>query len=315
MQRPILLVGSSGQVGRELQRTLVPLGDVIAASRSSGDIETPAASIALDLTDVSEVRRAVRAIRPSLIVNAAAYTDVDRAETEIEAAEAVNAIAPGVLAEEAQRAGAALVHYSTDYIFDGSGRRPWREEDPAAPLNVYGRTKLAGEVAVQRSGAAHLILRIAWIYSPHGRNFVKTMLRLAAERSEVRVVSDQMGAPTSARRVAAITAQILAQAGDDPVRFFRERGGALHVGAAGEATWRDVAIEVFRLARDAGLPVRVGQVVPIATAEYRRAALRPLNSRLDCSRLRERFCLEMPHWKRDLADQFDEIAAAIAPCA
>jgi dTDP-4-dehydrorhamnose reductase len=155
-------------------------------------------------------------------------------------------------------------------------------------------------------------MRISWIYSPHGRNFVKTMLRVASERSEVRVVNDQVGAPTSARRVAAITAQILAQAQGAPVRFFRERGGAVHVGAAGEATWRDVAIEVFRLARESGLPAPVGQVVPITTAEYRRAAQRPLNSRLDGSRLRDRFGLEIPHWKSDLAEQFDEIAAALA---
>jgi dTDP-4-dehydrorhamnose reductase len=312
MQRPILLVGAGGQLGRELLTSLTPLGSVIPTARSKSATGLPADSIALDLADSAELRRVVRDVRPSVIVNAAAYTNVDRAETEIEAAETINAVAPAVLAEEAHRADAALVHYSTDYVFDGRGAAPWREEDPPAPLNVYGRTKLAGETAIKNSGAAHLILRIAWIYSAHGQNFVKTMLRLADERTEVRVVNDQVGAPTSARRIATATAQILAQAGEDPPSFFNRHGGVVHASAAGETTWHAVAVEVFRLARAAGRKVRVGQVVPITTAEYRAAARRPLNSRLDGARLRQRFGLELPPWQEDLAAQFGEIAAVSA---
>jgi dTDP-4-dehydrorhamnose reductase len=311
MQRPILLVGAGGQVGRELQTALAPLGNVIPTVRSTSEHVAPANSITLDLTNVAELRRVVRQVRPSLIVNAAAYTAVAQAEADREATEAINAIAPGVLAEEAFRANAALIHYSTDYIFDGSGNQRWSEDNKTAPLNVYGRTKLAGETAIRNSGAAHLLLRVAWIYSAHGKNFVKTILRLARDQDELQVVNDQVGAPTSARRIATTTAQILSQAGNDRIAFLQQRGGAVHVCAGGETTWHALAVEVLRLARASGLPVRVRQVVPITTAEYVAASPRPLNSRLDCTRLRERFGLELSDWKHDLAEEFGEIAASV----
>jgi dTDP-4-dehydrorhamnose reductase len=311
MPRPILLIGAGGQVGRELQTTLAKLGNVISTVRSTCGDAAPAHAIALDLTDVAELRQVVRQIQPGLIVNAAAYTAVAQAEDDRETAEATNAIAPGVLAEEALRANAALVHYSTDYVFDGSGDRRWNEDHATTPLNVYGRTKLAGETAIRNSGVAHLVVRVAWIYSAHGKNFVKTILRLARAQDELRVINDQVGAPTSARRIAIVTAQILKQAGDDPVAFFRQRGGIVHVCAAGETTWHAMAVEILRLARAAGLPLRVRQVVPITTAEYGAVSPRPLNSRLDCSRLRDRFGLELSDWKDDLAQEFSEIAASV----
>lgn len=311
MQRPILLVGASGQIGRELQSTLVTLGEVIPTVRSTSGECAFGNAIALDLTNIAELRRVVRAVQPSLIVNAAAYTAVVQAEVDREIAEAANAIAPGALAEEALRANAALLHFSTDYIFDGSGQKPWTEDDPPAPLNMYGCAKLAGEQAIRNSGAAHLVLRVAWIYSAHGKNFVKTILRLGREQEELRVVNDQVGAPTSARRIAMTTAQILHQAGGDPVAFFQRSGGAVHACARGETSWHGLAVEVFRLARAAGYPLRVRQVVPITTAEYGAVSPRPLNSRLDCSRLRERFGLELPDWKSDLAAEFHEIAASV----
>jgi len=311
MQRTILLVGASGQVGRELQTTLAGLGNVISTTRSACGHTASDGAISLDLSDIAALRRIVQQTQPSMIVNAAAYTAVVQAEDEQNSAETINSLAPRVLAEEALRAGAILVHYSTDYVFDGNGNRPWSEADATAPLNVYGSTKLAGEQAIQDTGVAHLILRVAWVYSAHGRNFVKTILRLAGEREELRVIDDQVGAPTSARRIARTTAQILSQTGEDSVAFLRKRGGVVHACAGGETTWHGLAVEILRLARAAGLPVRVRQVLPITTAEYGAASRRPLNSRLDCSRLAERFGLKLPDWQEDLAAEFREIAASV----
>jgi dTDP-4-dehydrorhamnose reductase len=311
MQPTILLVGASGQVGRELQSALKPLGHVVPTVRSTSGQAAPDNPILLDLADASELRHVVRQVQPNLIVNAAAYTAVVQAEAERGAADAINALAPGILAEEALRARAVLVHYSTDYVFDGNGDRPWSEGDATAPLNAYGSAKLAGEAAIRDSGAAHLILRVAWVYSAHGKNFVKTILRLANEQEELRVINDQVGAPTSARRIATTTAQILSLAGADPVAFLRQHGGVVHACAAGETTWYALAVEILRLARAAGLPLRVRQVVPITTAEYGAASLRPLNSRLNCSRLRERFGLQLPDWQDDLAAEFREIATSV----
>jgi len=311
MQRPILLIGANGQVGQELQLALLPLGDIVTTVRAVTSGNAPASSISLDLTDTDQLRRVIRDHQPRVIVNAAAYTSVDRAEGDAQLAAAVNATAPGVLAEEAARIDAALVHYSTDYVFDGSGATPWLEEDQPAPLNVYGLTKLAGEEAIRRADCAHLILRISWIHSPHGANFVKSILRRAGQPGDLLVVSDQVGAPTSARRIAGVTAQLLHMAGMDAAPFLQRSGGTFHLCAAGEASWHAVAKEVLRLAQRGGWPLCVGQVVPITTAEYSSAARRPLNSRLDCGRLRDRFGISLPDWHTDLADSIDDIIAAI----
>lgn len=243
----------------------------------------------------------VRRVAPQLIVNAAAYTAVDRAEKEHDLAMAVNAAAPAILAEEAERIGAGIVHYSTDYVFDGSGTRPWREEDTTGPLNAYGHSKLAGEEAIRASGAAHLILRTSWVYAARGSNFVRTMLRLGQERPELRVVADQHGAPTAARVIADMTGQILAQAGGEFAKFLAERGGTTHLCCRGETTWHGLATAIFEFARKHGISLAVQNVEPIRTEEYPTPARRPANSRLDCGRLRERFGLTAPAWQEALS--------------
>jgi dTDP-4-dehydrorhamnose reductase len=304
----ILLVGATGQVGYELLRTLQPLCEVIATGRPRDSRPLPSL-VPLDLSDPDAVRETVRRVAPQLIVSAAAYTAVDRAEQEHDLAMAVNAAAPAILAEEARRAGAAIVHFSTDYVFDGSGTRPWREEDPTGPLNAYGRSKLAGEEAIRASGVAHLILRTSWVYAARGRNFVRTMLRLGQERPELRVVADQHGAPTSARMIADVTGQVLAQAGGDFTGFLSERGGTVHLCCQGETTWHGFASATFELWRERGLPLAVQKVVPIHTEEYPTPARRPTNSRLDCGRLRERFGLSPPGWREALALCVEEMAS------
>jgi dTDP-4-dehydrorhamnose reductase len=302
-RRRILLVGPAGQVGSQLLDALAPLGEVVAAGRQ---LASP--GVALDLAREPSIRAAVRAVQPTVIVNAAAYTAVDQAESEPELAFAINARAPGILAEEAARSGAALVHYSTDYVFDGSGTRPWRETDRPAPLNVYGRSKLEGERAIAAAGAAHLILRVSWVYAARGRNFINTMLRLGAQREELTVVADQWGAPTSARAIAEATAQILAQSADT-ADLLRQHGGVVHTACAGETTWHALAEEVFRLARQQGRVLAVQHVKPILTADYPCAARRPLNSRLDCTLLRQRFGITLPAWPAALAQTLAELFA------
>jgi dTDP-4-dehydrorhamnose reductase len=222
---------------------------------------------------------------------------------------AVNAIAPGILAEEAQRLGSALVHYSTDYVFDGAGTAAWREADPTRPLNAYGRSKLAGEAAIQATGVPHLILRTSWVHGAHGNNFIKTMLRLARERTRLQIVHDQVGAPTSARVIADVTSRILLAIGQrDPADFaalLRERGGLLHLACAGETSWYDFALQILRQARARGTPLAVEEVIPIASHEYQTAAVRPKNSRLDCSELFARFGIAVPDWKVGLQHTLD----------
>ncbi|HEX9183652.1 MAG TPA: dTDP-4-dehydrorhamnose reductase, partial [Burkholderiales bacterium] len=256
----ILLLGRNGQVGWELERTLAPLGELKAFDRA-----------ALDLADVPRLAAAVRALQPEVIVNAAAYTAVDKAETDREAAFAVNATAPRVLAEEAKRIGALLVHYSTDYVFDGEKQAPYVEDDATHPINVYGESKLAGEQAITKSGCRHLILRTSWVYGPRGKNFMLTMLRLAKERPELRVVDDQVGAPTSSPEIARATIALLEKRAE----------GLYHMTAGGETSWCGFARAILAQARIA-IPV-----VPIRTEEYPTPARRPRNSRLDCSRLCE----------------------------
>ena len=282
MTMKILLTGATGQVGHELLRSLQGLGEVTAPRRGE-----------LDLANPDALRAAVRAVQPGLIVNPAAYTAVDQAENDIDLARLINAEAPAVLAEEAARCGAALVHYSTDYVFDGAGERPFAEDDPTAPLNVYGQTKLEGELAIAASGARHLILRTSWVYSLHGRNFLLTMLKLAQEREELRVVADQFGAPTWSRTIADATAQLLVHAqlgGDD---WWARHGGIYHLAGQGETTWCGFTEAIVRTA---GLGCRV---TPISTAEFPKPARRPHNSRLDCSRLQS-LGIRLPHWETAL---------------
>lgn len=282
----ILLTGANGQVGWELQRSLASLGEVVAVHRQG-----------LDLSDADQIRKIVQDVRPGVIVNAAAYTAVDKAEEEEALAMAVNGTAPGVFAEQARAIGAALIHYSTDYVFDGSGDTPWTEQDPAGPLNVYGKSKLAGEQAVAAAGAPHLILRTSWVYGLHGNNFVKTMLRLGAERKDLSIVDDQIGAPTSARVIADVTAQIIAQAKGDAVGYLTGQGGLYHLTCRGATSWYGFAEEIFRLARARGLPLALETVNAIPSSAYPVPATRPLNSRLNCEKLREYFALQPPTWQ------------------
>jgi dTDP-4-dehydrorhamnose reductase len=276
----ILLLGRNGQVGWELERTLAPLGELKAFDRAG-----------LDLADTPRLAAAVRALQPEVIVNAAAYTAVDKAESERDAAFAVNATAPRVLAEEAKRIGALLVHYSTDYVFDGEKRTPYVEDDATNPLNVYGASKLAGEEAIRKSGCRHLILRTSWVYGPRGKNFMLTMLRLARERPELRVVDDQVGAPTSSIEIARATAQVLVRAAPSP-----GLSDLFHLAARGETSWYGFAQGI--LAR-AGIAT---PIVAIATEGYPTPAHRPRNSRLDCSRLRETFGVTLAPWQEGLEE-------------
>jgi dTDP-4-dehydrorhamnose reductase len=279
----ILLTGCAGQLGRELKRSLASLGELVACDRRQ-----------LDLADPDALRAAVRSIAPSVIINAAAYTAVDKAEAETELADAINATAPGLLAEEAKRLGSLLIHYSTDYVFDGTKATPYHEDDATTPLSAYGRSKRQGELAIGASGARHLILRTSWVYGLHGTNFMKTMLRLARERDELRVVGDQIGAPTWSRHLADVTALILAS------RSTAE--GLYHLAAAGETSWHGYAAAIFAEARAAGLLEKSPTVQRITSAEYPLPAPRPANSRLDCTRFTSDFGMTLPDWRTGLAD-------------
>jgi len=284
----ILLLGKNGQVGWELQRALAPLGDLVAC-----DFDTPA-PLTADFSHPESLAALVAAVQPDVIVNAAAHTAVDKAESEPDLAQALNATAPAVLACEAAARGAWLVHYSTDYVFDGSGHSPRSEDAPTGPLSVYGRTKLAGEQAIATSGCKHLILRTSWVYAARGGNFAKTMLKLAAERDALNVIADQWGAPTSAELLADVTAHVLRQAMARPAL-----GGLYHCVAGGETTWHAYAQLVIEHARAAGVPIKVAAdaVRPIPTTAYPTPATRPLNSRLDTSRLQTAFGLHLPDWQ------------------
>lgn len=277
----ILLTGKNGQVGWELQRALLPLGRVDAFGHRE-----------LDLADAGVVRRKLDEVRPDIIVNAAAYTAVDKAESETDLAQAVNAAAPALLAQEAAQRGALLIHYSTDYVYDGAKAVPYVETDPTAPLGAYGRSKLAGEAGVRASGCHHLIFRTSWVYAARGANFLRTILRLAAEREELRIVADQIGAPTWARLIAEATAHALRQAMQER-RGGNFESGVFHLAAAGETSWHGFASAI--VAGRSGL--RVKTVTPIATADYPTPAKRPANSRLDTGAFRARFGLALPDWR------------------
>ncbi|MHB1094388.1 dTDP-4-dehydrorhamnose reductase [Thiobacillus sp.] len=283
--RRILLTGRSGQVGWELQRTLSCLGEVVALD-----------SGAMNLADADAVRRIVGEVAPNIIVNAAAYTAVDKAEREPELARAVNAVAPGILAEEAERLDALLVHYSTDYVFNGSGDRPWREDDSCDPLNVYGVTKLAGERAIQASGCRHLIFRTSWVYGARGSNFLLTMRRLMRERPELKIVSDQVGAPTWCRDLAEATALVLSQVAAPANRL--DEGapwGVYHMTNAGETSWHGFA-EAIQTLDETG-----ARLLSIPSGDYPTPARRPLNSRLDNDKLKQTFGIGLQDWRTALA--------------
>ena len=282
----ILLFGKNGQVGWELQRSLAPLGELVAPGRDDADL-------CGDLSNLEGLARSVQTVRPDVIVNAAAHTAVDRAESEPELAHTLNAQAPGVLAREAAKLGAWLVHYSTDYVFDGSGNRPWAETDTPAPLSVYGRSKLEGERLIQAACPQHLIFRTSWVYAARGGNFAKTMLRLAQERERLTVINDQFGAPTGAELIADVTAHAIRQCLRQPTD-----AGLYHLAARGETTWHGYANEVLALARliDSAIKIKVTEVVPVATSAFLTAARRPLNSRLDTQKLQTVFELTLPNW-------------------
>jgi dTDP-4-dehydrorhamnose reductase len=280
----ILIFGKNGQVGWELCRTCATLGTIVAMDYPEIDLESP-----------DSIRAAIRNARPTIIINAAAYTAVDKAESEPDKAMAINGVAPGIIAEEARRGGAALIHYSTDYVYDGTKREPYLETDKTAPLSAYGRTKLAGDEAIKAAGAPHLILRTSWVYGWRGQNFLMTMLRLAREREVLRVVDDQRGAPTWSRFIAEATAQIVAQGGGRPVRLIDTSSGVYHLTCAGETTWCGFARAILE-ADPLKQEHRVREIVPITTADYPTPARRPARSVLQGDRLCEMFGIHLPDW-------------------
>ena len=294
----ILLLGKNGQVGWELQRSLAPLGEVIALGHDGG------AGLSGDFANPDSLVATVRAVAPGLIVNAAAHTAVDKAESEPDFARALNALAPGVLAREAAALGALLVHYSTDYVFDGSGSAPWTEDAPTGPLSVYGRTKCEGEALIRASGCRHLIFRTSWVYAARGGNFAKTMLKLAAERDKLTIISDQHGAPTGAELLADVTAHAARMTLATP-----ELAGTYHLAAAGETTWHGYARHVIEFARAKGVPIQVAAeaILPVPTSAFPTPAQRPANSRLATTKLQGAFGLRLPAWEQGVERMLTEI--------
>ena len=301
--RKILLTGKNGQVGWELRRTLAPLGDVVAVGHQE-----------MDLADPDSIRRTIREVRPHLIVNSAAYTAVDKAESEPDLAMTINGVAPGIMAEEAKRLNAAIIHYSTDYVFDGAKKTPYSEEDIPNPLNVYGQTKLAGERAIQAASVPYLILRASWVYGTRGRNFLLTILKLAKERSELEIVDDQVGAPTWSRMLAEVTSQIVAQL------FSPQRGSAIpisdvrgiyHAVPTGSTSWHGFAAKILE-----GAPRQTmlapPKLTPIPTSDYPLPATRPQNSCLSSEKLMRTYGLAIPSWEESLALCLQEITGASA---
>jgi len=300
----ILLFGKNGQVGWELQRSLAPLGELVAL-----DFDSPG-PLAADFSNPDGLAATMRAVQPQIVVNAAAHTGVDSCESELARAHTLNAAAPAVLAHEAQALGAWLLHYSTDYVFDGSGNTARNEDAPTGPLSVYGRTKLDGEDAIRSSGCRYLILRTSWVYGARGANFAKTMLRLAEERERLAVIDDQIGAPTGAELLADVTAHVLRTALQRP-----EVAGTYHCVAAGETSWNGYARHVIEFARRAGRPVKVASdaIAPIPTSAYPTPALRPKNSRLDTTRLRTTFGLSVPTWQNGVDRTLTELLGTASP--
>jgi dTDP-4-dehydrorhamnose reductase len=284
----ILLLGKNGQVGWELQRSLAPLGELLALDRHSSEH-------CGDLSQPERLAQTVLAWRPDVVVNAAAHTAVDKAESEPELARCLNATAPAALAQAAAQIGALLVHYSTDYVFNGQGQSPWQEDDASGPLSVYGQTKREGEQAIVASGCAHLVFRTSWVYAARGGNFAKTMLRLAAEREHLTVIDDQWGAPTGAELLADVTAHAVVHA----LRDRQNLSGIYHLAAAGETTWHGYASHVIAQARQLqpGLVLKVNEIAPVPTSAFPTPAQRPRNSRLNTQKLRQAFGLVLPAWQ------------------
>jgi len=293
----ILLFGKNGQVGWELQRSLAPLGELVALDHDSTDH-------CGDFTDLEGLAKTVRTVKPDVIVNAAAHTAVDKAESEAELVRTINALAPGVLAHETKQAKAWLIHYSTDYVFDGSGDKPWLETDATAPLSVYGATKLEGEQLIQQSGCKHLIFRTSWVYGARGGNFAKTMLRLARERDSLSVIDDQIGAPTGADLLADVTAHAIRTALQRP-----ELSGLYHLVAGGETSWHGYASFVIDYARRAGIALKVAPdaVKAVPTSAFPTPAKRPHNSRMDTAKLRRTFDLHLPDWRIGVERMLSEV--------
>lgn len=292
----LLLTGKNGQVGFELQRALAPLGEVVAVNHAE-----------CDLSDQAAIRRLVQATQPDIIINPAAYTAVDKAESEPDLAYAVNATAPGVFGEAAQETGALVIHYSTDYVFDGTKQGAYSESDLPNPQSIYGKSKLAGEQALQTSGARHLILRTSWVFAAHGNNFAKTMLRLAAERDSLNVVADQFGAPTSAALLADVTAHMIGRYQREGVADFPY--GLYHLVAGGLTTWHAYAQTVITAALAAGKPLKLSpdNIKAITTADYPLPAPRPANSALDTGKLKQSFGLTLPDWQHGLDHVLQQI--------
>jgi dTDP-4-dehydrorhamnose reductase len=299
MSLRLLVTGATGQIGWQLQRTLAPLGEVTACTRSE-----------LDLADPDAAAKFVRELAPDIVVNAAAYTAVDKAESEPDLVQTINATAPGRIAAELARTGGLLIHYSTDYVFDGAKASPYEEDDPTSPLNVYGQTKLAGEQQISRTGCAHIILRTTWVYDIRGKNFLRTVLRLAREKEELRMVSDQHGAPTWARAIAEATAQIVARCSQRRDSSGWGYNGIFHLTAAGETTWSGFAQQILdeyeSLASwpadtgEFGSPLVAKRVVPITSDLYKTPARRPHNSVFSNARLKSTFGLLLPDWRLQL---------------
>jgi dTDP-4-dehydrorhamnose reductase len=297
----ILVTGSTGQVGAELLRTLAPLGKVVAPSRAE-----------MDLANTDTVRAKIREVRPRWIVNPAAYTAVDKAENEPELAYAINAEAVRAIGEEARAIGAGVIHFSTDYVFPGTGTAPYVEADETAPVSVYGASKLAGEKLLAESGAEHMIFRTSWVYGAHGKNFLLTILKAARERERLRVVADQHGAPTWSRDLGRMTAHVIgrveeAAAGRDLNEAMREFNGVYHAAGAGETTWHGFAVEAVRREHERQPRLRLAEVDAISTAEYPTPARRPANSRLNCGKLAATFAWKMMDWRGSLLEVMKEL--------
>lgn len=293
----ILLFGKNGQVGWELQRSLAPLGDLLALGSDSQ-------TLCGNLTDLEGLAETIRTVAPDIIVNAAAHTAVDKAESEVALARTINALAPGVMAQQAKQLGAWLVHYSTDYVFDGSGDRPWLESDATGPLSAYGKTKLEGEQLIRQSGCQHLIFRTSWVYGARGGNFAKTMLRLAQQRDSLSVINDQIGAPTGADLLADVTAHAIRS-----TRQHADLSGLYHLVAGGETSWHGYASFVLDFARQAGVELKVAPdaVHAVPTSAFPTPAVRPHNSRLDSRQLQRDFNLTLPLWQTGVTRMLTEI--------
>lgn len=293
----ILLFGKNGQVGWELQRSLAPLGEVVALSAGGQ-------ALCGDLTDLNGISQTIRSVAPDVIVNAAAYTAVDKAEAEAERAHLINALAPGVLAQEARQVNAWLIHYSSDYVFDGTGQRPWLETDATAPLSVYGASKLHGEQLIQQSGCLHIIFRTSWVYGARGVNFAKTMLQLAQQRDTLKVIDDQFGAPTGADLLADISAHAIRSVGQRA-----DLSGLYHLAASGETSWHGYASFVIEFARRAGIQLKTAPdaILRVPTSAFPTPARRPNNSRLDATKLQRAFDLQLPLWQNGVARMLTEI--------